>query len=119
MPSILAEMPVEYLVKEDGQRTGVVLRWEDYRALLAFVVDDPDMLPGFDQQTLSALAEGMLAPRFQERLDELLALNESGKLDASDQEELDQLLDRIDQINLVKTRAAYTLQKLFDIAPSA
>ncbi len=119
MPSILAEMPVEYLVKEDGQRTGVVLRWEDYRALLAFVVDDPDMLPGFDQQTLSALAEGMLAPRFQERLDELLALNESGKLDASDQEELDQLLDRIDQINLVKARAAYTLQKLFDIAPSA
>ena len=77
------------------------------------------MLPGLDRQTLSALADGMLAPRFQERLDELLTLNESGTLDAVEQEELDRLLDRIDQINLVKARVAYTLQKLFDITTSA
>jgi len=116
MSSILAEMPVEYLVKEDGQRTGVVLRWEDYQTLLAFVLDDPDMLPGLDRQTLVTLADGMLAPRFQERLEELLTLNQAGTLGAAEQEELDQLLERIDQMNLVKARAAYTLQKLSDPA---
>lgn len=116
MSSILAEMPVEYLVKEDGQPTGVVLRWEDYQTLLTFVLDDPDMLPGLDRQTLITLADGMLAAKFQERLEQLLTLNKAGKHSAAEQEELDQLLERIDQMNLVKARAAYTLQKLSDPA---
>ena len=69
---LLAEMPVEYLVKEDGERTAVVLRWSDFLTLQAMFANDPDVLPGLNRSALIALAEGMLAPGRQERLADCL-----------------------------------------------
>ena len=113
---LLAEMPIEYLVKEDGERTAVVLRWSDFQTLQAMFPTDPDVLPGLNRSALIALAEGMLAPVRQERLAELLDRNQADALTATEQHELDELLEYLDQMNLIRARALYTLQKLDDTA---
>ncbi len=53
----------------------------------------------------------MLALRLQERLSHLLHLNREGKSNAEEQQELDQLLEQVDQMNILKARAMYTLQQ--------
>jgi len=103
--------PVQYLVEEDGQRTGVVLSWEDYQNLQAALSTDPDLLVGLDETELQVLAEGMLSAPHQERLDELLQLNREAKLSPSEQTELDRLLEYVDSMNVLKARAIYTLQQ--------
>ena len=78
--------------------------------------NDPDVLPGLNRSALLALAEGMLAPVRQELLADLLDHNHADALTATKQHELDELLDYLDQMNLIRTRALYTLQKLDDTA---
>jgi hypothetical protein len=104
--------PVEYLVSEDGRRTGVVLRWEDYERLTAQPVADPDLLSGMNEAELKALATGMLASPHQERLDSLLERNRQGRLSVDEARELDELVDYLDQMNALKARALLTLQRL-------
>ena len=58
----------------------------------------------------------MLAPARQERLTELLDRNKEDALTAPEQHELDELLEYLDQMNLIRARALYTLQKLDDTA---
>jgi hypothetical protein len=70
---------------------------------------DPEVLIGLSDGELEALAESLLAPSAQARLDELLARNTEGKLPASEQTELDRLLERVEQLTVLKTRARYTL----------
>ena len=72
--------------------------------------DDPEVLLGLSNGELEALAEGMLAPAIQARLDELVARSKEGRLSSQEEAELDQLLTRTDQLTLVKTRARYTLR---------
>jgi hypothetical protein len=103
---------VEYLVSEDGTRTGVVLRLEDYEKLTSQPVVDPDLLSGMNQAELSALATGRLASPHQERLDSLLELNRRGRLSVDEARELDELVDYLDQMNALKARALLTLQRL-------
>jgi hypothetical protein len=73
---------------------------------------DPDLLVGLDESELQALAEGMLSPSHQERLDELLQRNRKGVLNDDQERELDQLLARVDSMNILKARALRTLQRL-------
>jgi len=40
---------VQYIVNDKGQRTGVVLRWEDYQSLQARISPDPELLVGLDE----------------------------------------------------------------------
>ena len=61
---------------------------------------------------LSALAEMSLAPDNQLALDELLTLNAAGTISPVQQQELDTLLKKVDELNLVKARAAVALQQL-------
>lgn len=61
---------------------------------------------------LSALADMALAPKQHAYLDELLARNAEGQLSDSETRELDLLLKRIDELNLVKASAAATLHRL-------
>lgn len=61
---------------------------------------------------LTALADIALAPRNQSRLDELLARNVDGTLSADESQELDLLLKKIDELNLVKARAAVALHQI-------
>jgi hypothetical protein len=72
--------------------------------------NDPDDLLGLSSGELEALADGMLAPSIQSRLDELIARSKDGRLSIEEAAELDRLLARTDQLTLVKTRARYTLR---------
>jgi hypothetical protein len=61
---------------------------------------------------LTALADMALAPKNQSRLDDLLAKNFEGKLSVEESKELDLLLTQVDELNLVKARAAATLHPI-------
>ena len=74
------------------------------------MTNDPEVLVGLSSGELEALAEGMLAPSIQTRLNELVARSKNGRLTSKENAELDQLLNRADQLTLVKTRARYTLR---------
>jgi hypothetical protein len=71
---------------------------------------DPEILVGLSPGELEALSESLLAPTAQARLDDLLARNADGQLAAGETAELDRLLERVDQLTVLKTRARYTLQ---------
>lgn len=75
------------------------------------MTDDPDVLYGLSEGELEALADGLLAPSLQLRLDELVARSKEHRLSNADESELDSLLRRVDQLTLLKTRARYTLQR--------
>lgn len=111
MEKTLVPPPLQYLVKEDGQRVGVVLGWEDYETLRATYSADGDLLTGLSEPELQALAEGALSSRYQERLNELLRRNREGQLGADEEQELDRLLEQVDHMNVLKARAMYTLQQ--------
>lgn len=71
--------------------------------------DDSELLTDLSDDELEALADGLLAPSAQARLNELLDRNAVGRLGADEQTELDHLLARVDQLTILKTRARYTL----------
>lgn len=72
--------------------------------------NDPEIIVGLSSDELEALADGMLAPSIQARLDNLVARGKEGRLSSEETAELDRLLIRADQLTLVKTRARYTLR---------
>ncbi len=113
MDKTLIPSPVQYIVAEDGQRVGVVLGWEDYQELQATFPTDPDLLIGLDQSELQGLAEGILTPQYQKRLNELLHRNREEELSTDEEHELNRLLERLDSLNILKARARYTLQQLY------
>ncbi len=55
------------------------------------------------------MADGMLAPAAQARLDDLLARQKENLLSAAEKREFDSQLQKIDQLTILKTRARYTL----------
>jgi len=61
---------------------------------------------------LQALADMALATKEQARLEQLSAKNAEGSLSKESLEELDALLRKIDELNLVKAHAAVALGKL-------
>ncbi len=110
----MLESPIQYLVSEDGQRTGVVMDWQAYQLLQrdARHSDDPELLVGLSELELQTLAQGWLSPPHQERLAELLARQQAQTLSLAETSDLDELLARIDSMNLLKARARYSLQHL-------
>jgi hypothetical protein len=73
---------------------------------------DPEILSDVSSDELEALAAGVLVPAAQVRLEELIAGAEQHRLSADDEAELDDLLQKVDQLNLLKGRARYTLRQL-------
>ena len=73
--------------------------------------NDVELLVGLSDDELEALADSMLAPSAQARLDQLLGRNTGNQLAADEQAELDRLLARVDQLTILKTRARYTLRQ--------
>jgi|LakMenEpi03Aug12_release.lakeMendotaPanAssembly.Ray.scaffolds.fasta_scaffold115974_3 hypothetical protein len=61
---------------------------------------------------LYALADMAIATKEQDRLNQLLAQNAQGELSKECLEELDSLLKKIDELNLVKARAAVALDRV-------
>lgn len=71
---------------------------------------ETELLTGLSVEELEVLADGMLVPASQSRLDELLGRKNEGALSPNEAVELDRLLRRADQLTILKTRARYTLQ---------
>lgn len=71
-----------------------------------------ELLVNVDADELAALAAGVLVPATQERLDALLAASKEGSLSGADESELDDQLNKVDHLNLLKARARYTLDQL-------
>lgn len=103
---------VQYITRENGQRVGVVLAWEDFRTIQARLLDDPDLLPGLSESELHALSDGVLAVEHQERLSALLERNREQTLNTGEAVELDHYLEQIDSLNILKARALFTLKHL-------
>jgi hypothetical protein len=68
-----------------------------------------ELLIGLSVDELEALADSLLAPAAQARLDDLLARRKETPLSAQEEAELDRLLQKTDQLTILKTRARYTL----------
>jgi hypothetical protein len=85
----------------------------------SIMINDLEILHGLSSGELDAIAEVMLAPSLQVRLDEYIALSKEQKLKPEEAAELDWLLARVDQLTLVKTRARYTLHRQRTGASSA
>jgi hypothetical protein len=102
---------IQYVTNEQGERIAVLLDLVTYRQLISQPSHDSELLTGLDSAALHTLAESVLAPAAQERLDELLNSNAQRRLTAGEGIELDQLLEQIDQLTILKTRARYTLHR--------
>lgn len=102
---------LSYVTNEQGERVGVLLDLAEYQRLTAQLAFDPDLLSGLSRAELEALAESTLAPTAQVRLDDLLTRHTEGQLSAEETAELDHLLEQVDQLNILKTRAKYTLNQ--------
>ena len=68
---------------------------------------DSQILTSLSVAELEALADGLLAPARQARLDDLLAKNGEGLASVQERRELDRLLELADQLTLLKTRTMY------------
>ncbi len=72
---------------------------------------DSELLLGLSLEELEALADCLLAPAAQARLDELLGRQKEKLLAVGEEQELDALLRKVDQLTILKTRARYTLNQ--------
>jgi hypothetical protein len=70
-----------------------------------------ELLVGLSVEELEALADSMLAPSAQARLDDLLGRQKQKQLAEGEERELDGLLQKVDQLTILKTRARYTLNQ--------
>jgi hypothetical protein len=75
-------------------------------------LEDEDLLTNISPPELQALANISLAPEPQAQLSDLLARNADGTASPEEIVALDRLLEQLDQLNLLKARAQYTLQYL-------
>ena len=102
---------VRYVTDESGKRVSVLLDLATYHRLMA-THNDPELLTSLCNDELVALAESDLSLDAQSQLHDLLSRNAEGELLADDLTILDQLLARVDDLNLLKARAHYTLEHL-------
>lgn len=70
-----------------------------------------ELLTDMSFEELEALAESSLAPAAQAQLDDLLTRKREQQLSNDDQAALDRLLQKTDNLTLLKTRARYTLSR--------
>ncbi|MEH2289550.1 hypothetical protein [Nostoc sp.] len=99
---------VHYVTNAQGEKVGVLLDLETYQQLTNLSVDS-ELLIGLNLDELQALAESSLYSKAQIQLQELLIKNFENHLSNEEEETLDRLLAQVDQLNILKTRARYTL----------
>jgi len=80
--------------------------------------NETNTLPNVSSSGLKALANASLTPKDQSRLSDLLARNSEGKLSEQELKQLDVLIGQIDELNLLKARAAFTLRQQSDAGES-
>jgi hypothetical protein len=101
---------IQYVTNQDGEKVGVLLDLATYQQLTNSSLEDDEVLTGLSLDELQALAGSMLSPKVQIELNDLLERNAEDLLAAEDEANLDYLLAQIDQLNILKTRARYTLK---------
>lgn len=106
----IARTTQDRMIESESQR--------DLQAHPISSTSDPDILIGLNHGELLALSEGMLTPVTQTRLDDLLSRNNQDDLTPSEIDELDQVLKRIDHLNILRAKAQYTLEHLSAGSPS-
>ena len=72
--------------------------------------NETKILPNVSPSGLEALASAMLVPGEQSRLNELLSRNAEGNITDEELSELDRLVKQVDELNLLKARAEFTLR---------
>ncbi len=102
---------VNYVTNQAGETVGVLLDLETYQKLTNALPTDGEILTGLSIDELQALAESSLSPKDQTQLNDLLAKNEGLQLSVQEVAILDNLLAQVNQFNIIKTRAKYTLYK--------
>ncbi len=107
---------VQYVTNQQGERVGVLLDLETYHRLANISASDEEHLTGLSLEELQALATSQLASAEQAQLGELLTQNAEGQLSANATATLDRLLTQVDHLNMLKTRARYTLQQLYGVS---
>lgn len=107
---------VQYVTNQQGERVGVLLDLETYHRLVHPLTPDGDILTGLSLEELQALANSQLASSAQAQLGELLTQNAEGLLSADTTATLDRLLTQVDHLNILKTRARYTLQHVYGVS---
>jgi molybdenum cofactor biosynthesis enzyme MoaA len=103
---------VHYVTNQQGEKVGVLLDLETYYRLTNPSPSDTELLADLSLDELQALAESILASKAQVQLDELLTRNAENQISADEIVTLDCLLAQVDQLNIIKTRARYTLSRL-------
>lgn len=101
---------IQYVTNQNGERVGVLLDLATYQQLINSSGEDEEILNDLSLSELQALADSLLSPKSQIELNNLLAKNVENQLSAEEKVTLDNLLAQIDQLNILKTRAKYTLQ---------
>ncbi|HET6422265.1 MAG TPA: hypothetical protein VFG20_01200 [Planctomycetaceae bacterium] len=76
------------------------------------MVPPVDLLSNLSTGELEALAECQLVPEQQDRLSLLLDRCRESTATPAEESELDRLLQHVDSLTLLKTRARYTLTQL-------
>jgi len=76
----------------------------------AFMTNQTNILPNVSVSGLKTLANAMLVPKTHAKLDDLLARNADGELSEQELDELDSSIQQVDELNLLKARAEYTLR---------
>ena len=104
-------MEIQYITSETGSKVGVLLDLDTYQQLTD-KAQDSELLINVSDAELQALADIHLSIDAQAQLSNLLAQNQEGQLSDMEQEQLDQLLLRVDNLNILKARACYTLKRL-------
>jgi hypothetical protein len=79
---------------------------------VTITIEDNELLHNLSIDELEALADSILVPTTQNQLKDLLSKNAEAKLLPEETMILDRLLTQIDNLNILKTRARYTLQHL-------
>ena len=72
--------------------------------------DQTEVLESLNPEELEALADTKLAPSAQQRLDYLLDRSSGKLLVGEEAKELHQILAKVDQLNVLKARARFTLR---------
>lgn len=103
---------IQYLTNKQGERIGVFLDLETYHQLRNQSVVDSELLTNLSVDELQALVEIKLSTNTQTELDDLLKRNTENQLSTDESVTLNDLLTKIDQLNILKTRARYTLNNL-------
>ena len=76
---------------------------------------DDERLKNLSIEELEALANSILMTKNQMRLNDLLDKNANNQITIEEQITLDNLLNQIDYLNILKTRAKYTLSCLHSV----